>query len=656
MNGTYASEHPRLLQDILRKEWGFNGLVVSDWVGTYSTADALHAGLDLEMPAPLVHRGEHLLQALHNGLVSEKVLNDRARKVIELILKTDRFLNPEDRPERYQVNLARDEFIACASAEGIVLLKNRNNVLPLKKGARVAVIGQHASLPPVCGGGSARVPVDHLVTPLQAFTAAQLDFTYEQGVPVYGAVPVPSLGLLSPPRSTAEPGTTAKPVRIEWFNGSKIGENPVKIDSVEKTEYMIKEKWPKFLGKDYCTRMAFDLTPETSGTHIFSVVTTGRATLYIDDEKLYHREQEPVLQRESFYFFRPKIERLVSHKMQAGKRYAVTLESWAAPPHIAKGSIGGEVTQGSAVGFLEYVDVPARIHRSVQAAKIADVAIVFTGTTPDLESEGFDRPTLDLKPQEYDLIRAVSAANPNTIIVNTSGSPVSLHQVYDQVAGILQLWFAGQEVGTSITRILTGEVNPSGHLPMTWPRHIEDTPAYSNWPGDGDDIIRYEEGIFLGYRYYDQYGSPKPLFPFGFGLSYTTFGNVQIHVQEPATLDVRSDLKVSCAVTNTGSVAGKVVLQFYIKRSLSVTDGADASKLSRPVKELKGFRKVSLEPGASSEVECIFDKYAVSCYDAESSCWRVEEGKYEVLVGFSAEEIVASDRFQVSTGFTWNGL
>jgi beta-glucosidase len=191
---------------------------------------------------------------------------------------------------------------------------------------------------------------------------------------------------------------------------------------------------------------------------------------------------------------------------------------------------------------------------------------------------------------------------------------------------------------------------------MTWPRHIEDTPSHPNWSGGGDDIIRYEEGIFLGYRYFDQHSSPKPLFPFGFGLSYTTFGNVKIHVQEPATLGVRSDLKVSCAVTNIGSVAGKVVLQIYIKRTLSATDGADGSKFSRPVKELKAFRKVSLGPGASSEVECNFDKYAVSCYDAEFSCWRVEKGTYEVLVGFSAEEIVASAKFQVSTGFTWNGL
>lgn len=616
----------------------------------------MNAGLDLEMPAPLVHRGERLLEALRSGLVTDKVLNDRARKIIELLLKTERFQKPEDRPERYQINPARDEFIARASAEGIVLLKNQNNVLPLRKGARVAVIGQHASLPAVCGGGSARVPVDHLVTPLQAFATAQIDFTYELGVPVYGAVPVPTLGLLSPASSTEAPGTTPKPVRIEWFNGSKIGDNLVKDDTVDKSEYMIKERWPKFLSKDYCTRMTFDLTPETSGDHIFSVVTTGTATLYVDDAEVYHREQEPVLHRESFYFFRPKIERLVSCKMRAGRRYTITLKSWAAPPHIAKGSIGGEVTQGSAVGFLEYVDIPVRIQRSAQAAKTADVAIVFTGMTPDLESEGFDRPTMDLMPQEYNLIRAVAAANPRTVIVNTSGAPVSLHQIYDQVSGIIQLWFAGQEVGTSLTRILTGEVNPSGHLPMTWPRHIEDTPSHPNWPGNSDDIIRYEEGIFLGYRHYDQQINVKPLFPFGFGLSYTTFGNVKLHVQEPGILSLESDLKVSCSVTNTGSVAGKVVLQVYIKTASTIGAGTDTSSLSRPIKELKGFRKVFLEPGHSSEVEHSLDKYAVSYYDTECSCWRADKGTYEALVGFSAEEIVASAQFQVSSGFTWNGL
>lgn len=616
----------------------------------------MNAGLDLEMPAPLFYRGERLLEAVNDGKVSEKILDERARKVIELIQKTNRFQGPEDKPETYVDNPQRDEFIAQAAAEGIILLKNNNNALPLKKGQNVLVVGQHASLPPVGGGGSARVPVEHIITPVDALEAAGIDFIYEKGPPVYGAVPVPVPDVMSPTGGPQAPGTVAKPVRLEWFNGSKIGENLVKDDMIESSEYMIKEKWPTYLDEDYSTRMTFDLTPETSGKHTFTVVTTGTATLYVNGEKVYHREQEPVLQRESFYFFRPKLERPVTFEMQAGKRYTITLEAWATPPEIAKGGVGGEVVQGSAVGFIEFFDVDAERKRATELAATCDVVLVFTGTTPDIESEGFDRTTMDLKPLEYDFIKAVAAANPNTVIVNNSGSPVSLHQVHEKVAGIVQAFFPGQETGTSIARVLTGEVNPSGRLPVTWPLHLEDNPAHGNWPGDENDIIRYEEGIFLGYRHYDRPDAAKPLFPFGHGLSYTTFGNVSLNVREPSVLGKDTSLEMSCSVSNTGAVSGKVVVQFYVRRLSSAEGGSSDSKFSRPAKELKAFRKVQLEPAASAEVQVVLDKYAVSIYDAEASCWRAEEGTYEVLAAFSAENIIAAAKFQISEGFTWVGL
>lgn len=656
LNGTYCSENIRLLTDILRDEWGFKGLIMSDWVGTYSTVEAMEAGLDIEMPAPLVFRGERLLEAIKDGKVSEESLDKRAKKVIELIQKSNRFQVPEDKPERYSDSPRRDEFIAQAAAEGIVLLKNENNALPLRKGTKVLVVGQHASSPPVGGGGSARVPVEHIITPVDALKAARVDFVYEKGPPVYGAVPVPGPHVMSPTGGSEQPGAISEPVRLEWFNGWKIGENLVKDDMIENSEYMIKEKWPTYLDEDYCTRMTFDLTPETTGTHTFTVVSTGIANLYVDGEKIYHREQEPVLQRESFYFFRPKLERPVTFEMQAGKRYTMTLEAWSTPPDIAKGGVGGEVVQGSAVGFIEFFDVDAERKRATELAATCDVALVFTGTTHEIESEGFDRTTMDLKPLEYDFIKAVASANSKTVIVNNSGSPVSLHQVHDKVAGIVQAFFPGQETGTSIARVLTGEVNPSACLPVTWPLHLEDNPAHANWPGDENDIIRYEEGIFLGYRHYDRPDAAKPLFPFGHGLSYTTFGNVSLNVREESVLGKNTSLEVSCSVANTGTVAGKVVVQFYVRRLSSADGETGTSKFTRPAKELKAFRKVHLQPAASTEIQVSFDKYSVSIYDAEESCWRAEEGTYEIMAAFSVDNIVAAAKFQVSGGFTWIGL
>lgn len=392
------------------------------------------AGLDIEMPAPLVFRGERLLKAVQDGKISDDLLDERSRKVIALIQKTNRFQDPKDKPEKYSDSPRCDEFIAQAAAEGIVLLKNDNNALPLQKGTKVLVVGQHASLPPVGGGGSARVPVEHIITPVDGLKAAGVVFVYEKGPPVYGAVPVPVTDVMSPTGGSQQPGAVTEPVRLEWFNGSKIGENLVKHEMIERSEYMIKEKWPAYLDEDYCTRMTFDLTPETTGSHTFTIVTTGIANLYIDGEKIYHREQESVLQRESFYFFRPKLERPVTFEMQAGKRYTIVLEAWATPPDIAKGGIGGEVVQGSAVGFIEFFDVEAEKKRATELAATCDVALVFTGTTHEIESEGFDRTTMDLKPLEYEFIKAVAAANPKIVIVNNSGSPVSLHQVHDKVA------------------------------------------------------------------------------------------------------------------------------------------------------------------------------------------------------------------------------
>jgi beta-glucosidase len=462
---------------------------------------------------------------------------------------------------------------------------------------------------------------------------------FEPGVPVFGAVPLPPTKLISRTGAAKDP----LPVRIEWFDGSKVGSNPVKDEQVETSTCMLKEKWPTWLDQDYCTRMTFDITPETSGPHVFAVVTTGTSTLYINGEEIYHREQEPVLQREAFYFFRTKLEKLVSHEMKAGQTYTVTMNSWATPQHIIKGSIGGEVVQGHAVGFMEYVDVPKRINDAAATAKACDVAIVFTGTTLEFESEGYDRTTMDLQPKEYELVDAVLAANPNTIVVNTSGSPVTLTQFADRVAGLVQMFYPGQESGTSIARILTGVTNPSGRLPVSWPKKIEDNPAHGNWPGE-DDVVHYKEGIYVGYRHYEK-RQIKPLYSFGYGLSYSTFEVSKLTVSGSVTKS--SSLAITLDVKNAGARKGKIVIQFYVKRLAE-------SKHDRPIKELRAFAKPEIEPGASTPVKVTLDKYAVSFYDTDS--WLAEKGRYEVLVGLAADNIVASAEFEVPEGFSWRGL
>jgi beta-glucosidase len=257
---------------------------------------------------------------------------------------------------------------------------------------------------------------------------------------------------------------------------------------------------------------------------------------------------------------------------------------------------------------------------------------------------------MDLPGAQAELIQAVASANPKTIVVKFSGAPVTM-DFLDRVPVVVQAWFPGQECGHSIARILTGMINPSGHLPMSWPKKIEDNPSFGNFPAE-NDIIRYEEGLDIGYRFYDRKESPVPLFPFGFGLSYTTFEvtNGLASSTEVSPAGPNGEITISCLVKNTGSRQGKVVVQFYVKMPDTMVGRA------RPIKELKVFKKVELAPGQEENVAVLLDKYAFSIYDAGDSCWKGLKGVQTVHIGMSSEEISTSASFAVPEEFTWTGI
>jgi beta-glucosidase len=649
INGTYVADDARLINGILRKEWGFDGLVMSDWMGTYSTSEGVNAGVDLEMPGPSRWRGEKLLQALKLGQVSEGTIDCSARRVLKLLKALNRYGCPDEAPEYEAVNQERDEFIAHAAAEGVVLLKNEGSVLPLPANAKVAVIGHLARVTSLGGGGSAKVNSLRAVTPLDGLDRLGVHHTFEPGVPVFGAVPHAEPIIVSQSGSSTSPGKETKPVKLEWFNGSKIGQNLVHSEMLPNAEYMIKEVWPQYLIQDYCTKLTFDITPQTTGDHTLSVISTGPATVFVNGKKVFYRDQEPVLVPESFYFFKPKIERRFTQRMFAGQKYTLTLESWAAKPEVIA-EVKGRVFQGSALRFVEYVDVAGSITNAATTAEKSDVAVVFVGTTNEIESEGYDRETMDLSSDQYDLIHAVAAKNPKTVVVNLSGAPVSMIQFHDLVPAIVQGWFPGQECGHSIARVLTGKVNPGGRLPMSWPRKIEDNPSYGNFPVDDQDVIRYEEGLNVGYRYYDREDSPKPLFPFGFGLSYTTFEVSDANVSAAEMSGVDGTIHVTCRAKNTGQRYGKLAVQLYVQ-SPSISKGQ-----LRPLKELKAFTKIGLAEGQSEMVSMKLDKYSVSFYDESDAVWRAQKGTYTVLVGTSAADITTRASFTIPEDFIWLGL
>lgn len=652
VNRVYVAEDRRLIHDVLRKEWGFKGLVISDWMGTYSTAEALNAGLDLEMPGPTKWRGQKLIDAFNDKSVSQDTIDESVRRVLHLARSLGRFERPEEAPEIERQDRERDTFIRDAAADGMVLLKNIEDTLPIPRSASVAVIGQLGKVVSLGGGGSAKVNPLRAETPIQGLEKVVSMLSYAPGVPVFGSLPHADPSLVSPSGKQSAPGLETRPVKLEWFNGSTIGKGLANEEMIPNAEYMIKEAWPTYLDANYCTRMTLDITPETSGMHDFAVITTGIASCYINGVKVFDRPQEPVLKPESFYFFKAKLERRFKHSMTAGQRYTITLESWACNPEILKNPpLNGKMFQGSALRFFEFVDIPKAISAAVETAQSVDYAVVCVGNTNEIESEGYDRDTMDLIGDQYELIRAVAAINPKTIVVNFSGAPVTMTEFIDQVPAIIQAWFPGQECGHSLARILVGDVNPSGRLPMSWPAKNEDNPSHANFPVDEHDVLRYEEGLDIGYRYYDRKEAPKPLFPFGFGLSYTTFEILGATTSAPTiSPGARGTIDVECLVKNTGNRAGKFVAQFYV--SFPIT----AIGRKRPLKELKAFSKIVLAAGEVRSVKVELDRTSVSFYDAGETCWRAEEGVYVIQVGSSVVDLGASVSFSVPETFTWTGV
>jgi len=313
-------------------------------------------------------------------------------------------------------------------------------------------------------------------------------------------------------------------------------------------------------------------------------------------------------------------------KLQAGKTYKFRMDYVRYPEQeIVNYSLG--------IGLTFEAGKDTRLAKAVALAKRCEVAVVFAGYPDAFESEGTDRSSMKLMGKQNELIAAVAVANPRTVVVLNVGAPVSMPWV-EQVAAIVQAYYPGMENGNAVAAVLLGKVNPSGKLPVTFPVRLEDSPAYINasYPGCWD--VNYGEGIFVGYRYYDE-RDVTPLFPFGHGLSYTTFAYSGLKVAKK--VKAGKMVEVSLTVTNTGKLAGKEVVQLYVSDL--------KSSLPRPPKELKGFAKVALEPGEAGTVAFMLDERALSFYDPHKKAWVAEPGEFEVLVGSSSRDIRVKAKF-----------
>ena len=608
----FACSHDELVNGVLKREWGFDGFVVSDWFAALETRANALGGLDLEMPGPPQAWGERLLQAVAAGEVPESVLDEAVRRILRTLERTGKFDAPEDAPERHDPDPAAAALTRELAGAGMVLLKNDADILPLDPGAlkRLAIIGPNVLEPQIMGGGSSQVNPHSISRPLQALQARLPDtrIDFEPGVLTHKYIPAPPSGVLHCADDPDAHGLTI----TGWASSDFTGEPDPKRNT-QRNELMFSVLNGDADSQPRSVRAEGVLEPDVSGTWTFGLAAAGKARMFLDDVEIIDNWTAP--RRGDLYFGNGSTEVRASCELDAGRRYRLRIDYSASPD-----------LRWQALRYGVLPPVPGDLlERAVAAAQDADAVVLLVGTNRDWETEGNDRESMQLPGRQNELISAVCKANPATVVVLNTGSPVNMPWL-PVAPAVLQAWFAGQSFGDALVDILLGTVNPSGRLPLTFPRRLQDTPAFGNYPGEFGHV-RYGEGVFVGYRWYDA-RDIAPLFPFGHGLSYTQFDyGAPVASGTPGT----DSFRITVPVTNIGARAGAEVVQAYV--------APPATGVLRPPKELKAFARVALEPGASEAVVLEFDTEAFAHWDPRRHAWNNAAGSYRVLIGASSRDV-----------------
>ncbi|KAF2133947.1 glycoside hydrolase family 3 protein [Dothidotthia symphoricarpi CBS 119687] len=623
VNGTHADSHTFLLKQILRGEWGWEGTVMSDWGGTNSTADSLNAGLDLEMPGPTKWRStQAITEAIEKGNVTEETITERARNVLNLIEKVGGFENPEIPPERSIVNPAHSQLIREVGGQGITLLKNDGSVLPLKKenvkGKKIGLFGL-AEEALIHGGGSASLHAHYRISPEQGLKNAygdSVEFKFAKGAHTYRLLPPLAKGCKD---LEGNHGWT-----MEFFN---VGQTDKPIKTVNIKESTVSPILDSE-AKDKELKLSATFIPSETGSHYLGCSGTGPTVVIINDKVVFEQKHNSPDPMGFLLGGNPEEEFIVP--FTKGKSYKIRIHS--KPPSAENDTSILAGLPGLRMGFMnqEEHDLDMLSH-AVDVAKECDIAIIFTGHSPPWETEGQDQVSFNL-PRDGSqdaLVDAVASVNSKTIVVNSTGVAVAMPWLH-KISALVQAWFPGQEAGNAIADIISGAVNPSGRLPVSFPKYIEDAPAHGNFPGEksGDQLtVKYEEGVFVGYRHYDRLPKEKIQFPFGFGLSYTEFAFTNGKVSQTSA----DAFSASVAVKNTGSVAGATVVQLYVGRKHQSPE--------HPIKTLAAFAKVFLQPGQEQVVDLSLALKDFAYFDEASKSWKVDRGQYNFSFGQSTAQI-----------------
>jgi len=607
-NGDYMSQHAYLNNDVAKDEWGFDGVIMSDWISTYDTLGMANGGLDIEMPYPTHFNRDTLLPAIESGDVSIATVDDKVRRILRV---AERFgwLDREQLDlsvPRY--NVAGRQSALQGAREGIVLLKNENAVLPIDRTnvRTIFVVGPNTHPAVVGAGGSSKTEPFASVSILKGLgdnAGSETRVLHADGIP----------SLTDMVRSTQfsidekgeQPGMHA-----QYFASDDLSGDAVISREEPRVEIGLGPGGPFYPPDTASERWTGFYSATNGGTFDVVVASAGDRggyyRVFIDEELVFDS-----------WTLNKAIVDYVSLKLTAGT-HKVVLE------HRGRQKWPGDRLL---LAISRHGDRVSNAAKTMAAD--ADFVVIAAGFDDSTESEGADR-TFKLPPGQDELINAMLDANKRTAVVMTAGGAVDMNAWIDRTPALMQAWYPGQEGGTAIAEILFGDVNPSGRLPATFERHLEDNPSFdSYYPEPGTLKTYYREGIFVGYRGFES-KNIEPLFPFGHGLSYTSFEYGELSVSPDSTGG--GEVRVSFDLTNSGNRAGAEVAQVYV--------GDSHSDVARPPKELKGFAKVYLQPGETRRVSVQLDRRSFAYYDVEASDWRVTPGTFEILVGQSSKDIV----------------
>lgn len=638
INGTMCSENAKYLDAMLRKEWGWEGLVMSDWYGTYSTTAAVEAGLDLEMPGPARFRGEALKFNASTNKPFTHVIDNRVREVLKLVKKAYSTGIKEFGEEREANTPETAALLRKIGNESIVLLKNDNNVLPLKKDKKTLVIGPNAKTATYHGGGSAALPAYYAVTPYDGISE-KLGNQPAYSVGAYTHRFMPLLG----PQCTDPNGNQG--MRWTVYNQPPGTANRKSVDTLyfSKTEMHLVDYSNPNVADVWYADMEGSFVAEADCLYELGVVVSGTAKAFVNDKLIVDNATKQVA-GDAFFGAATREERGVV-ALKKGEMYNFRIEFGSAPTFTLKGDAYVPGHGSLRVGGCKVIDDQEEIQNSVELAKQHDQVIICAGLNSDWETEGADRVSMKLPGVLDQLIAEVAAANPNTVVVMQTGTPEEMPWL-SQTPAVIQAWYGGNETGNSIADVLFGDYNPSGKLSLSFPKRLQDVPAFLNYRTEAGRTL-YGEDVYMGYRYYE-FTDREVNFPFGHGLSYSTFEFSDLSV---TVVDGR--ILARLKVKNTGSVKGAEVAQMYIRPK-------QPAKINRPVKELRGFTKVELDAGETKTVAIEeLEKYAAAYWDEERDQWCVEAGEYEVIVSNSSavkEDAAVKGSFKVAESYWWSGV